>query len=103
MKRKFLITDLFHFLRVFSKIIEKIIHKRLYCHLNKNNILINEQFGFREKLYIEMATFTLLNKVLSFLDRKNFVGGLSCDLQKAFDLLTMTYFWPKWSFMGSLV
>jgi len=32
-----------------------------------------------------MATFTLLNKVLLSLDRKNFVGGLFCDLHKAFD------------------
>jgi sarcosine oxidase/L-pipecolate oxidase len=57
----------------FSKIIEKVIYKRLYCHLNKNNILVNEQFSFREELSTEMATFTLLNKVLSSLDRKNFV------------------------------
>jgi len=32
-----------------------------------------------------MATFTLLNNLLSSLDRKNVVGGLFCDLQKAFD------------------
>ena len=32
-------------LTIFSKIIEKIIHKRLYCHLNNNNILVNEQFA----------------------------------------------------------
>ena len=31
----------------FSKIIEKIIYKRLYCHLSSNNILVNNQFGFR--------------------------------------------------------
>jgi len=51
------------FLISFSKIIEKIIYKRLYCQLNNNNTLVNEQFGFREKLSTEMATFTLLNKV----------------------------------------
>jgi hypothetical protein len=33
----------------FSKIIEKIIYRRLYDHLNTNNILVDEQFGFREK------------------------------------------------------
>jgi hypothetical protein len=33
----------------FSKIIEKIIYKRLYCHLIRNNLLVNEQFGVREK------------------------------------------------------
>jgi hypothetical protein len=44
----------------FSNIIEKIIYKRLYCHLNNNNnILVNEQFGFREKLSTETATYTL--------------------------------------------
>ena len=34
----------------FSKIMEKIIYKRLYCHLNNNNILVNEKFGFLENL-----------------------------------------------------
>jgi hypothetical protein len=33
----------------FSKVIKKIIYKRLYRYLNVNNILVNEQFGFREK------------------------------------------------------
>ena len=33
----------------FSKIIEKIIYVRLYRYLNANNILVKEQFGFREK------------------------------------------------------
>jgi len=69
----------------FSKINEKIIYKRLYCHLNKNNILVNEQFGFREKLSTEMATFTLFNKVLLSLDKENFIVGLFCGLHKAFD------------------
>ena len=42
----------------FSKINEKIIYVRLYCHLDVNNILVNEQFGFREKSSTEMATYT---------------------------------------------
>jgi sarcosine oxidase/L-pipecolate oxidase len=45
-------------LTTFSKFIEKIIYKRVYSHLNKNNILVNEQFGFREKLSTEMAKYT---------------------------------------------
>ena len=40
----------------FSKIIEKIIYKRLYCYLKDNNILVDEQFGFREGSTTEMAT-----------------------------------------------
>jgi hypothetical protein len=42
-------------LPTFSKIIEKIIYKRLYSYLNINNILVKEQFGFRKESSTEMA------------------------------------------------
>ena len=84
-KTEFSIYRPISLLTSFSKITEKIIYKRLQCHLVNNNILVNEQFGFTEKLSTEMATYTLLNNVLLSLDRKNFVGGLFRDLQKAFD------------------
>ena len=63
----------------FSKIIEKIIYKRLCSYLNDNNILVDDQYGFREKLSTETVIHTLLNNVLSSLDRRNLVGGLFCD------------------------
>jgi len=69
----------------FSKVIEKIIYKRLYNYLNENNVLVKEQHGFRKKLSTETAIHSPLNNILSALDRKNLVGGLFCDLQKAFD------------------
>jgi hypothetical protein len=72
-------------LTLLSKIIEKIIYVRLYRYLNVYNILVNEQFGFREKTSTEMAIHYLLNAVLSSLDKKKFVGGLFCNPQKAFD------------------
>jgi hypothetical protein len=69
----------------FSKVIEKINYKRLYNYLNENNVLVKEQDGFRKKLSTETAIHSLLNNILSALDRKNLVGGLFCDLQKVFD------------------
>ena len=35
-------------LTVFSKLLEKIMHKRLYSYLNSNNKLCQYQFGFRK-------------------------------------------------------
>jgi hypothetical protein len=41
----------------FSKVFEKVMNSRLYQHINTNNILVNEQFGFRIKLSTVKATF----------------------------------------------
>ena len=72
-------------LPVFSKIFEKIIYKRIYLHLTSNNILVKEQFGFRCNNSIEIAIYTLINKILSPLNNKIMVSGIFCDLQKVFD------------------
>ncbi len=36
-------------LPVLSKILEKVMHKRLYSFLKKNNVLYKHQYGFRKK------------------------------------------------------
>lgn len=87
-------------LPTFSKIIEKIMYKRLYAHLNNNNILAMEQFGFRKESSTEMATFNLLDNILTSLDKKNYVGGLFCDLQKAFDCVNHNVLLEKMNFYG---
>jgi sarcosine oxidase/L-pipecolate oxidase len=45
---------------VFSKIVEKIIYKRLYHHLILNSILVKEQFGFRCNRSTEISIYTLI-------------------------------------------
>ena len=44
-------------LPVFAKILEKIIYERLYGFLQLNNILIDEQFGFRRQYSTSLAIF----------------------------------------------
>jgi hypothetical protein len=68
----------------FSKIFEKVIYKRLYYHITSNNILAKEQYGFRNNSSTEIASNNLINNTLKALNNKMWVGGIFCDLTKAF-------------------
>ena len=69
----------------FSKIFEKVIYKRLDNHASVYNILSKVQYGFRTNLSTENAIYQLTNNILKALDNKQLVGGIFCDLSKAFD------------------
>jgi len=69
----------------FSKIFEKIICARIYTYEVPYNILADEQYGFRSSLSPDSASYTLIYEVLSAMNIKHTVGGIFCDLSKAFD------------------
>jgi DNA polymerase/3'-5' exonuclease PolX len=69
----------------FSKVLEKAMNIQLLEHLNKNNILAEEQFGFRTISSADKAIYKLTNEILKALNSKNLIGGIFCDLKKAFD------------------
>jgi hypothetical protein len=50
-----------------------------------NNILVPEQSGFRQGISIEKAVFTLTDNILNAINQRKQIGGLFCDLTKAFD------------------
>src|SRR5215510_14714128 len=68
-----------------SKILEKIMLNRLNHHLQMNEILAIEKFGFRKGSNIEKAVFALTDHILTSLNRRQHVEGIFCDLTKAFD------------------
>ena len=72
-------------LSVFSKIIEKVMYKRLYDFLELHNILYNFQFGFRASHSINYALISLTEMIKNTLDNKRFGCGIFLDLQKSFD------------------
>ena len=58
-------------LSIFDKIIEKIIHKKLYNFLGEHNILFNNQFGFRKNNSTSLALINITEKIKESIDDKN--------------------------------
>ena len=72
-------------LSVFDKIMEKIMHKRLYHFLEVNNILYSKQFGFRENNSTMNALINITEKIKESIDKGKYGCGIFIDLRKAFD------------------
>jgi len=84
----------------FTKVHEKIMCQRLLKHINNNNILVNEQFGCRSDYSMEIASYNLENEILKALNNKSKVGGISFDLEKAFDFVNQKISLSKLQFCG---
>ena len=72
-------------LPIFSKVYEKLMHKRLYSFLKDHKIIYPLQFGFQENHSIDHALISMTEEIRSTLDNKKFGCGIFIDLQKAFD------------------
>jgi hypothetical protein len=84
----------------FSKIFEKLIYARLHAHIDTNNILVQEQYGFRTHSSTEQAAFTLINSILTAMNNNQMVGGIFCDLQKALNCVNYKILLEKLEFYG---
>ena len=60
------------------------MQSRLLKRLHNNNILGSEQYRFQMKLTMENSTHKLVNEILHVLNNKLILGGIFCDLEKAF-------------------
>jgi len=86
------------FLTSFSKEMEKARDIQLWEHSSKNSILAEEQFGFRTKSTTNNTTYKLNNEILKALNNKLMVGGNFCDMEMAFDRVTIKSYYLNWNF-----
>lgn len=87
-------------LPLFSKILEKIMYKRLSSYLELNKFLTDKQYGFRENHSTYMALIELIDKISDELDNKKISLGIFIDLSKAFDTINHEILLNKLKFYG---
>ncbi|PZC86734.1 hypothetical protein B5X24_HaOG206296 [Helicoverpa armigera] len=75
-------------LSIVSKILEKIVNKRLIDYLDKNHIISDRQFGFRQGRSTEDAVSLLTDRVAHHIENGHCCIGVFLDLAKAFDTVS---------------
>ena len=65
---------------------------------SNNHILVNEQFGFRHASSTDIVSCKLTKNILTALNNKQSVGGIFCDLHKAFDCVNHDILLSKMEF-----
>ena len=68
-----------------SKVFEIIMYNRLRNFLDQYKIPFSYQFGFRKYHSSYMALMTLMDNLINFLDKGEYVIGIFRDFSKAFD------------------
>ena len=73
-----------------SKLFERVLYAQLYDFFNINNLLCEQQYGFRSQHSTELATLKLVDNIISEMDNRKRINtptAIFLDLSKAFDTL----------------
>jgi hypothetical protein len=69
-----------------SKILEKIVAKKLLFHLQSNNLLYEHQYGFLPEKSTEHNLLQVTNYITNAINDGMYCIGVFIDLRKAFDV-----------------
>ena len=83
-----------------SKIFERILYNQLYEYFNSNNLLAEQQYGFRSNHSTEYAAVKFVDHISKEMESGNTPAALYIDLSKAFDTLSFDILLYKLSHYG---
>ena len=83
-----------------SKIFEKLLNARLVNYLDSNNLISNNQYGFRKGKSTADAVLDLTTSIVKGFDGNQKVIGLFLDLSKAFDTVSIPKLLDRLDRMG---
>lgn len=87
-------------LTTLSKVLEKVLNKRLLSYLDHNNIIACNQYGFRKGKSTEGAVLELTECISRSLDKGLKTVGIFLDLSKAFDTVSIPILLKKLEAIG---
>ena len=83
-----------------GKIIEKLMHKRLYSFLETQNCFYPAQFGFRLNVSTNNALLSITENIQKQLDERKYCAGVFVDLKKGFDTVAHNILLRKLYYYG---
>ena len=70
---------------IYNRLFEKLLYRRLIKFIDKNDILHDLQYGFRNKHSTQHAILDIVNAIYSNIDNRKKTCEIFIDLKKAFD------------------
>ena len=82
------------------KLMEKIVHLRLYSFLEKNSLLFDRQYDFWNKLSTNHILIDITSKIQTTCNKGIFACGVYVDFKKAFDTVDYEFLLNKLNHYG---